>query len=130
MNVYNTILIVIFLRRSGWSETSKDNMSAGDYSIPSELQETLLDFTVHYLVERPPDIIDFAMDYFSALQTKRNNADGQNSEDEDMESDDDIDYGESLHLLIIAFMDGIKTSINGCKSRLLLFLNLRVSVVM
>lgn len=101
MNVYNTILIVILLRRSGWSETTKDNMSAGDYSIPSELQETLLDFTVHYLVERPPDIIDFAMDYFSALQTKRNNADGQNSEDEDMESDDDIDYGESLHLLII-----------------------------
>lgn len=85
------------LVRSGWSETSKDNMSAGDYSIPSELQETLLDFTVHYLVERPPDIIDFAMDYFSALQTKRNNADGQNSEDEDMESDDDIDYDEPVY---------------------------------
>ena len=68
--------------------------SQENYSIPSELQETLLDFTVHYLVERPPDIIDFAMDYFGELQTKRNNAGLQNSEDEVMESDDDIDFGE------------------------------------
>ena len=68
--------------------------SQENYSIPSELQETLLDFTVHYLVERPPDIIDFAMDYFGELQAKRNNAGLQNSEDEDMESDDDIDFGE------------------------------------
>ena len=71
-------------------------MSGGDYSIPSELQETLLDFTVHYLVERPPDIIDFAMEYFSDLQSKRNNAGIVNSDDEDMESEDDIDYGEKL----------------------------------
>ena len=71
-------------------------MSGGDYSIPSELQETLLDFTVHYLVERPPDIIDFAMEYFSDLQSKRNNAGIVNSDDEDMESEDDIDYGENL----------------------------------
>ena len=71
-------------------------MSAGqeNYSIPPELQETLLDFTVHYLVERPSDIIDFAIDYFGGLQSKRNNADVRNSEDEDMESDDDIDFGE------------------------------------
>ena len=71
-------------------------MSGRDYSIPSELQETLLDFTVHYLVERPPDIIDFAMEYFSDLQSKRNNAGIVNSDDEDMESEDDIDYGENL----------------------------------
>jgi len=71
--------------------------SQENYSIPSELQETLLDFTVHYLVERPPDIIDFAMDYFGELQAKRNNAGLQNSEDEDMESDDDIDFDEPVY---------------------------------
>ena len=59
-------------------------------------KDTLLDFTVHYLVERPPDIVDFAVDYFSGLQTKRNNADVHNSEDEDMESDEDM-FGESKH---------------------------------
>ena len=69
-------------------------MSGGDYSIPSELQETLLDFTVHYLVERPPDIIDFAMEYFSRLQTKRNNSNLQNSDDEEMESEEDVDFGK------------------------------------
>jgi len=90
------------LVRSGWSEksntdTREENMSGGDYSIPSELQETLLDFTVHYLVERPPDIIDFAMEYFSDLQSKRNNAGIVNSDDEDMESEDDIDYDEPVY---------------------------------
>jgi len=49
-------------------ETQQRSMSGPDYTIPAELQETLLDFTVHYLVERPPDIIDFAMDYFRGLQ--------------------------------------------------------------
>ena len=80
--------------RSGWSEKSnpdnrEEKMPGGDYSIPSELQETLLDFTVHYLVERPPDIIDFAMEYFSELQSKRNNAGMVNSEDEEMHSEDE-----------------------------------------
>jgi len=89
------------LVRSGWSEKSdadnREKMSGGDYSIPSELQETLLDFTVHYLVERPPDIIDFAMEYFSELQSKRNNAGMVNSEDEDMESEEEDLYDEPVY---------------------------------
>ena len=79
--------------------------SQEQYSIPSELQETLLDFTVHYLVERPPDIIDFAMDYFGELQNKRNGGGNNSEDDEDMESEDDIDFGEYtfhyLHDLIL-----------------------------
>jgi len=90
------------LVRSGWSEKSnadnrEEKMSGGDYSIPSELQETLLDFTVHYLVERPPDIIDFAMEYFSELQSKRNNAGMVNSEDEDMQSEEEDLYDEPVY---------------------------------
>ena len=65
-----------------------------NYTIPPELQETLLDFTVHYLVEKPPDIIDFAMEFFSRLQAKRNNSHLQQSEDEDMESEEEVDFGE------------------------------------
>ena len=89
--------------RSGWSEKSnadnrEEKISGGDYSIPSELQETLLDFTVHYLVERPPDIIDFAMEYFSELQSKRNNAGMVNSEDEDMQSEEEDLYGENIRV--------------------------------
>jgi hypothetical protein len=28
----------------------------------------LLDFTVHYLVTQPPDLVDFALEYFRWLQ--------------------------------------------------------------
>ena len=83
---------------SRWSETESDLLDTGkmsnpEYAIPAELQETLLDFTVHYLVERPPDIIDFAMDYFSSLHSKRSSAQ-HHSEDESMESEDDVEFGK------------------------------------
>jgi len=87
--------------REGWSSeysenTSDKNMSSdSQYSIPAELQETLLDFTVHYLIERPADIVDFAMDYFTSLHAKRLQA-GQQSEDESMESEDDLDFDEQV----------------------------------
>jgi len=94
------------LVRSGWTNSESDTgedqrqqkmSSQEQYSIPSELQETLLDFTVHYLVERPPDIIDFAMDYFGELQNKRNGAGGHSEDDEEMDSDDDIDFDEPVY---------------------------------
>merc|ERR1719361_1913175 len=72
-------------------------MCEQNFTIPAELQETLLDFTVHYLVEKPPDIIDFAMDFFSRLQAKRNNSQLQNSEDEDMESEEEVDFDEPVY---------------------------------
>ena len=83
-------------RRTDWSHTDKtgEMSEQNNYNIPAELQETLLDFTVHYLVEKPPDIVDFAMEYFSRLQAKRTNSQPQHSEDEDMESEEDVDFGE------------------------------------
>ena len=85
-------------------------MSGGDYSIPSELQDTLLDFTVHYLVERPPDIIDFAMEYFSELQSKRNNAGMVNSEDEEMESEEEDLYGENIWVLFYTLLTALRSN--------------------
>jgi len=87
---------------SRWTETEsevvdKGKMSNSEYAIPAELQETLLDFTVHYLVERPPDIIDFAMDYFSNLHSKRSSAQLHHSEDESMESEDDVEFDEPVY---------------------------------
>ena len=77
-----------------WAISALDDQQRKAPTMSSK--DTLLDFTVHYLVERPPDIVDFAVDYFSGLQTKRNIADVHNSEDEDMESDEDM-FGESKH---------------------------------
>lgn len=91
------------LVRTDWTETDKAGqatpreMCEQNFTIPAELQETLLDFTVHYLVEKPPDIIDFAMDFFSRLQAKRNNSQLQNSEDEDMESEEEVDFDEPVY---------------------------------
>ena len=64
--------------------------SQQQYEIPRELQEILLDFTVHYLVEQPGDVVDFALEYFTRLNTSRRTANVvQHSDDESMLSDEE-----------------------------------------
>ena len=95
---------------------SSASSQQSQYEMPRELQEVLLDFTVHYLIEQPADLIRFAQDYFNRLEASRpptdgaaaasvapsavptvtvvadNHADSQNNSDDDesMLSDDDI----------------------------------------
>lgn len=77
--------------------TGVDNMAANqEFTVPAELQELLLDFTVHYLVTQPPDIVDFAVQYFSSLQNRRENG-KMNSEDEIMESEEDFEDDETVY---------------------------------
>ena len=79
------------------------------YEIPRELQEILLDFTVHYLVEQPGDVVDFALEYFSRLNaSRRSTNDVQHSDDESMLSDDEApSNGNVNYNLNVANVDTI-----------------------
>ncbi|QQP38733.1 Uncharacterized protein FKW44_019402 [Caligus rogercresseyi] len=73
-----------------------DTMSSGPLKsseqvteIPQELHDILLNFTVHYLIQRPGDVVDYALDYFSRLSRSRQEQQGH-SEDESMISDEEI----------------------------------------
>lgn len=39
--------------------------------VPDELKEVLLQFSIAFLVEQPPDVIDYAVEYFTKLQADR-----------------------------------------------------------
>ncbi|XP_016929844.1 cAMP-dependent protein kinase type II regulatory subunit isoform X3 [Drosophila suzukii] len=39
--------------------------------VPEELKEVLLQFSISFLVEQPPDVIDYAVEYFTKLQAER-----------------------------------------------------------
>jgi len=80
------------------SSSTIDNMTQNSqFTVPAELQELLLDFTVHYLVSQPPDLLDFAMEYFSALHHRRDGVKGT-SEDEEMdEADSDTDIDDPVY---------------------------------
>lgn len=41
------------------------------YRVPDELRETLLDFTIAYLLERPPSVVDFGAEFFQRLRGDR-----------------------------------------------------------
>lgn len=47
------------------------NRSVGKYSIPDQLRDVLLEFTISYLLEQPSDLIDFGVDFFSKLRENR-----------------------------------------------------------
>lgn len=42
--------------------------------VPDELKEVLLQFSIAFLVEQPPDVIDYAVEYFTKLQADRPSA--------------------------------------------------------
>ncbi|KAL0106116.1 hypothetical protein PUN28_016089 [Cardiocondyla obscurior] len=55
--------------------------SAGKITVPDDLRDVLLEFTISYLLEQPGDIIDYAVDFFTRLRDARRTqliqADGQ-----------------------------------------------------
>lgn len=51
--------------------TNMSTDSSRRIQVPDELKEVLLQFSISYLVEQPPDLIDFAADYFNKLQANR-----------------------------------------------------------
>lgn len=46
-------------------------MSKQKVKVPDSLRDVLLEFSIAYLLEQPGDVIDFAVDFFSKLQTNR-----------------------------------------------------------
>lgn len=46
-------------------------MSKQKVKVPDSLRDILLEFSIAYLLEQPGDVIDFAVDFFTKLQTNR-----------------------------------------------------------
>jgi len=42
-------------------------------SVPDNLRDILLEFTVNYLLEQPGDVVDYAVEYFTKLRDNRPN---------------------------------------------------------
>lgn len=40
-------------------------------NVPDELRDVLLDFTISYLLEQPPDVVDYAVEFFTKLRDNR-----------------------------------------------------------
>lgn len=45
--------------------------NAGKITVPDDLRDVLLEFTISYLLEQPGDIIDYAVDFFTRLRNAR-----------------------------------------------------------
>jgi len=51
--------------------TNMSSDSSRRIQVPEELKEVLLQFSISFLVEQPPDVIDYAVEYFTKLQAER-----------------------------------------------------------
>jgi cAMP-dependent protein kinase regulator len=72
------------------------NRSVGKYSIPDQLRDVLLEFTIGYLLEQPSDLIDFGVDFFTKLRENRsttiikvNSAEGGSPEESVVSGDEE-----------------------------------------
>lgn len=45
--------------------------NAGKITVPDDLRDVLLEFTISYLLEQPGDVIDYAVDFFTRLRDTR-----------------------------------------------------------
>lgn len=44
---------------------------SGKITVPDDLRDLLLEFTISYLLEQPGDILDYAVDFFTKLRENR-----------------------------------------------------------
>jgi len=70
--------------------------NVGKITVPDDLRDVLLEFTISYLLEQPGDIIDYAVDFFTRLRDARRTqliqTDGQTCTST---PDESVDEGES-----------------------------------
>lgn len=69
VNVYSCQTLL-----DGSAVNAQENMSQGNlsrYTVPDELRDMLLEFTISYLLEQPPDIVDYAVEFFTKLRETR-----------------------------------------------------------
>ncbi|XP_065347486.1 cAMP-dependent protein kinase type II regulatory subunit [Cloeon dipterum] len=63
--------------------------SMDKFSIPNQLREVLLDFTINYLLEQPPDLLQFGVDFFTKLRDSRTQIKIDGSPEESLVSGDE-----------------------------------------
>lgn len=85
-----------------------NNMNRSRYEVPPELTNLLLDFTVSVLVNKPPNLIEYAAHYFDRLNHERQNMSNRFesvTENENHFGDDDNDStsSETSESIIIIF---------------------------
>ena len=75
-------------------------MSKQKVKVPDSLRDVLLEFSIAYLLEQPGDVIDFAVDYFSKLQTNRAQTGGivKPTTPDETSQDEGKLYYKSFHL--------------------------------
>lgn len=56
----------------GKQDTSRPGTpSRAARTVPDDLREVLMEFTMSYLLEQPADVVDYAIDYFTKIKENR-----------------------------------------------------------
>lgn len=64
-------------------------------TVPDDLREILLEFTISYLLQQPGDIIDYALEFFTRLRENRQNQLIQSGQTCTSTPDESVDEGNS-----------------------------------
>lgn len=62
---------------------------SGKITVPDELRDVLLEFTISYLLEQPPDVVEFAINFFTNMRDNRKEGRRTSSPDSIISEDDE-----------------------------------------
>lgn len=68
---YAILTCIRHTSRIGTRKKMSCQRNAGKITVPDELRDILLEFTISYLLEQPVDIIDYAIGFFTQLRDSR-----------------------------------------------------------
>lgn len=76
----------------------------GKITVPEDLRDILLEFTISYLLEQPGDIVDYAVDFFTRLRENRQTQLIQaNAQTCSSTPDESVDDEGELHRVVATF---------------------------
>lgn len=75
--------------------------NAGKITVPEDLRNILLEFTISYLLEQPGDIIDYAVEFFTRLRDNRQTMLIQSNATCSSTPDESVEEGEFCFFIII-----------------------------
>lgn len=67
-------------------------------TVPENLRDILLEFTINYLLEQPGDIVDFGIEYFTKLRDSRQSGAQKLSHSESNDDSLSMDEGKCVKL--------------------------------
>ena len=95
------MLFLLILCSEGQSAVAKMSCqrNSSGITVPDDLRDILLEFTISFLLEQPDDILDYGVEFFTRLRENRQNQLIQSGQTCTSTPDESVEEGNKIFLI-------------------------------